>query len=108
MKDSGNLLLLAGAAALAYYLYSSQTPPQYPGIPIYSTTPTPLGIYPSLSWLQQTAMAATPNQRASTAEVLPQSLFTATQMANRNSLLSQCAGSWPTCTPMAGDTFLGL
>lgn len=80
--------LWIGGAAVAVYLLSQQT-----------AAATPLSIYPS--------MAQTPKQQAST--VVPaSSLFSSTQTAAQNALFQQCAGSYPGCTPLLGDTQLGL
>jgi hypothetical protein len=89
-------LWIGGAAAIGYVIYQSL--PQA----------TPLSIYPEYAYTAQTSMAANPKQVAATAAIPPESLFTATQNQAQSAILAQCAGSWPTCTPLMGDTQLGF
>jgi hypothetical protein len=97
--------MLAGGAALIWYM--SQNPPPASGLSI-STTATPLSIYPEYGYLQQaTSMAATPAQKASTV-VQPTGYFAAMQQQNVWAMQTQCAGSYPGCTPVLGDTQLGF
>ena len=79
------------------------------GTPFYSTTPTPYAVYPEFAYTAQTSMASTPGQKASTA-VLPASMtsWTSVQQQEQAALLTQCAGAYPGCTPMLGDTQLGF
>lgn len=95
------LIWIAGAGALLYFLSQQQTA----AAPV-STTATPYSIYPSMAYTA-TSMATNPAQKAST--IIPAStLYTSTQQQAVNALTSQCAGSYPACTPMLGDTQLGL
>ena len=87
--DATTLLMLAGAAVLVYYL-STQS----------SAVATPLSIYPS--------MAKSSTQKASTATVLPSSLYTATQGQAQSAIAAQCVGAYPGCTPLMADTQLGF
>lgn len=102
MKNAGKhegawWIWLAAAGAAVYVLYQQG---------YLSTAPAaPLSIYPEYGYTATTSMAATPAQQAST--VIPStSLFTTTQGQATSALLTQCAGSWPSCTPMMGDTSL--
>lgn len=96
MKLDTNTLLWIGGAAAVIYLLTQQT-----------AAATPLSIYPSLAWTATTSMAKTPAQQAST--VVPaSSLFSSTQTQATNALLQQCSGSYPSCTPLLGDTQLGF
>ena len=88
------LLLLVGAAVVAYLVAS---PP---------AQPAPLSIYPSLAYTKMTSMATTPAQHAPAA-VTPMSLFSSVQQQEQAAILSQCAGSYPYCTLTVGDTQLG-
>ena len=93
------LLWIAGAAAVLYFV-SQQTG----GL---VTAATPYSIYPSLARTQQTSMAVSPTQRASTV-MAPSGLYSATQAAEQNAMYAQCAGAYPACSAMVGDTQLGL
>jgi hypothetical protein len=108
-EDTQTLLLLAGGVAVLWFLSQQNaalaTGPT-PGIPVYSTTAAPVSIYPEFAYTAQTSMAATPAQK--TTAVQPTSLFTATQQQAAWALQTQCAGSYPGCTPLLGDTQLGL
>lgn len=96
------LLWIAGAGALLYFLSQQQTAAGG----TVSTTATPYSIYPSMAYTAA-SMATNPAQKAPT--VIPaNSLYTSTQQQAVNALTSQCAGSYPACTPMLGDTQLGL
>jgi hypothetical protein len=105
--DTETLLMLAGGAALIWYMSQNAPPASGAGIPVYSTTATPLSIYPEFAYTQQTSMAATPAQKAPTA-VQPTGLFTAMQQQNAWAMATQCAGSYPACTPVLGDRQLGF
>lgn len=95
--DMTTLLWIGGAAVVLYYLSQQSA----------GGAATPLSIYPSLAWTATTSMAKTPKQQAST--VVPaSSLFSSTQTAAQNALFQQCAGSYPGCTPLLGDTQLGF
>jgi hypothetical protein len=95
VKFDSTTLLLLGGAAVAIYLASQ------------AQAATPLSIYPELAYTAQTSMAKTPAQQAST--VVPStSLYTATQGQELSALYAQCAGSWPSCTTVLGDTQLGF
>lgn len=103
---------VAVGGALAYFLYQrsqSGGGASAAGIPFYSTTPTPLSIYPEYAYTAQTSMASTPSQKATTS-VVPQSMTTwsSVQEQEQAALLTQCAGAYPGCTPMLGDTQLGF
>lgn len=109
-KSSGDMwvwLAVGGLAYLAYQQSQSGAGANMPGIPFYSTTPTPLSIYPEYAYTAQTSMAATPAQKAPAA-VLPTGYFSSVQADEQAALLTQCAGSFPSCTPMLGDTQLGF
>ena len=100
--NSTILMILAGGAALLYYM-SQQ------GL-LGTATATPLSIYPSLAWTAApatTSMAATPAQKASTV-VAPMSLYSSTQAQAQQALYAQCAGSYPGCTMTMADTQLGF
>lgn len=99
MKDSTWTWVLLGAGvALIGYLKSQP-----------AATPAPLSIYPSLAWTAVTTMAATPAQKATTATApVPTGYFTSVQQQEQAAVTSQCAGSYPVCTPLAGDTQLGM
>lgn len=91
-------LLIGGGAAIAVYLYTQS-----------GGTPAPLSIYPEYAYTAQTSMAASPSQHATTkAPVVPTALFAATQAQEQSALYSQCAGSYPGCTPLLSDTQLGF
>jgi hypothetical protein len=97
-SDMSTLLLLAGGAAAVYFI--TQAMPQA----------TPLTIYPSLAWTgvtKQTSMAKTPAQQAAAA-VQPTSLYSSVQQQAQSAIYGQCAGSYPACTPLLGDTQLGF
>ena len=105
-------LLLGAAAVAAYLLYQNQTAASSAataGIPVYSSTMTPYSIYPEYGYTAPaqavTSMASGPAQKATTA---PQSYYSVTQQAAQAALFTQCAGSYPGCTPTLGDTQLGL
>jgi hypothetical protein len=70
--------------------------------------PAPLSIYPEFAYTAQTSMAMTPKQRAAAARVIPTPLFSTVQQEEQAAILSQCAGSYPPCTPLAADTQLGF
>ena len=103
-------LWIAGAAVLGYVAYQQvqqSAGPSMPGMPFYSTTPTPLSIYPEYGYTAQTSMAASSKQQAPAA-VTPTTYFTSVQQQEQAALLSQCVGAYPGCTPMLGDTQLGF
>lgn len=110
--DLLNNVMIFGLGGLAIYLIYNQAQaiagPNMPGIPYYSGTATPLSIYPEFSYTAQTSMSTTPNQKATTAVIPPQSFFTSVQQQEQAALLTQCAGSYPGCTPLLGDTQLGF
>lgn len=94
------LLLLAGGAALIYFLFKT-------GVITGATQAAPLSVYPSLAFTQITSMAKTPAQKASTAvPVAPISAYEAAQAQEQQALLAQCAGSYPGCSVLMGDTQL--
>lgn len=71
---------------------------------------TPLSIYPELAYTATpatTSMATTGVQQAPAAVVPPTPLFTSVQGAETSAVLSQCVGS-NVCSPLVGDTQLGL
>jgi hypothetical protein len=110
-SDGTQWLWIAGLGAVAYYLYQqsqANAGASAAGTPFYSTTPTPLSIYPEFAYTAQTSMATTPAQKASTAVITPINYFTSVQEQEQAALLTQCAGGYPGCTPMLGDTQLGL
>ena len=100
MKDSSWIWLIAAAAALYYWQQQQQS--------AASTTasvalqPTPYSIYPSMA-----SMATTTTQQASTT-IQPTTLYSAMQSQNVADIMSQCAGSYPGCSPLLADTQLGL
>jgi hypothetical protein len=97
---SDTFLMLAGGAALLYYLWQQQKPQA-----------TPLSIYPSLAWTAQTSMAMTPKQKAAAAQaaaIPPTALYSAAQQKNVAAMTTQCVGSYPGCTPLMSDTQLGF
>lgn len=95
-------VILGGAAAVGYYLYSRGL------VPGVSTpqTPAPLSIYPEFAYTAATSMAATPKQKATTAVVPPTPQFASVQQAEQSALFTQCVGN--ICTPVLGDTQLGF
>jgi hypothetical protein len=96
-KDNTLTWVVVGVAAVGVvYFLRSQVPPA-----------TPLSIYPSLAWTAITSMAATPAQKASTAVIPPTPQFASVQEAEQSAVLGQCMGS-PVCSPLAGDTQLGV
>jgi hypothetical protein len=104
------LWLLAGAAAIgAFYWAQSQGILPAAGTPI-TGTPTPLSIYPEFAYTAQTSMAATPAQQTATGQVPVQPIpqFAAVQGMEQAAVLGQCAGSYPGCTVLTGDTQLGF
>lgn len=107
--DSWMWLAAGGLAVLAYFGAQSDAAAgaSAAGIPFYSTTPTPLSIYPEYGYTAQTSMAATPAQKAPVA-VTPTSYFTSVQQQEMSALLTQCAGAYPGCSAMLGDTQLGF
>lgn len=112
-RSDGNMWLWIGigGAVAAYFISQQQATAgrSAPGIPFYSTTPTPYAVYPEYAYTAQTSMASTPKQKASTA-VVPQArtTWTSVQEQEQAALLTQCSGSYPGCTPMLGDTQLGF
>lgn len=98
MKGDSSLWIAAGAA-VALYLYSRSQQA--------ATTPTPYSIYPEFAYTARTSMASTPQQKAAAA-VVPTGQFTAVQAQQQAAILAQCAGSWPGCTVVSGDTQLGF
>ena len=84
------LFWIAGAAALVYWLSRHRA----------TGAATPLSVYPS--------MAATAAQQAPAAVIPPSSTYSAAQAQEQSALFAQCVGTYPVCTPMAGDTQLGL
>lgn len=98
-NDMGTWVMVAAGVALVAYLKSTSSA---------QTAAAPLSIYPSLAWTNVTSMAATPGQKATTAPVPPTGLFTSVQQQEQSAVLSQCAGSYPSCTPMTADTQLGF
>jgi hypothetical protein len=111
-KDNTWLWLAGGAAVVAYFAYQqsqANAGASAAGTPFYSTTPTPLSIYPEFAYTATTSMASTPGQQASTAKIpQPISYWSSVQEQEQAALLTQCAGAFPGCTPMMGDTQLGF
>lgn len=101
------LAAVGGLAYLAYQKVQSGAGANMPGIPFYSTTPTPYSVYPEWGYTAQTSMAATPAQKAPAA-VTPTPYYQSVQSQEQAALLTQCIGSFPSCTPMLGDTQLGF
>lgn len=99
-------------AVAAYALYQqsqSGAGAKAAGTPFYSTTPTPYAVYPEYAYTAQTSMASTPGQKATTAVVpASESTWVSVQQQEQAALLTQCAGTYPGCTPMLGDTQLGF
>lgn len=96
------LLWIAGGAALLYFL-SKQT-----GVlSAITTTATPYSIYPEYAYTATTSMAKTPTQQASTV-IQPTTLYSNVQQQAASAIQAQCVGSYPACTPMLGDTQLGM
>lgn len=93
--DGTTLLLLAGGAALAYYLYTSGSLAQA----------APLSIYPEFAY---TATPTKSSQSSTKQIVSPTSLYTSAQGQNVSAMYAQCAGAYPGCTPMMTDTQLGF
>lgn len=87
------LLALGG---VAYFVIKGKSP-----------TPTPLSVYPEYAYTAQTSMAATNKQKAP-AVVIPTTYFQSVQGQELSAVLTQCAGSYPGCTVLSGDTQLGL
>lgn len=101
-KDSSAWLLLGVAAAgLYYYLKSS-------GAITVTSAATPLSIYPEYAYTAQTSMAASPNQKAPAATIIPSPYYSAVQAQEQAAILTQCAGSYPGCTILTSDTQLGF
>jgi hypothetical protein len=100
MKDSWLWLLIGGV--VIYYLYTQQQQAGGSTPTVGLMQPTSYSIYPSMA-----SMATTSNQQASTV-VPPVSLYSATQATNTADILTQCAGSYPGCSPLLADTQLGL
>lgn len=109
-RSSDTWMWVAVGGVVAYLIYQQQqstSGANAAGIPFYSTTPTPLSIYPEFAYTAQTSMAATPAQKAPAA-VTPTAYYASVQAQEQAALLTQCAGSFPGCTPMLGDTQLGF
>lgn len=94
--NASTLLMLAGGAAVAYYLWN-QT----------SAQAAPLSIYPEYAYTQTqtTSMATNAKQKV---PAVPTGLYAVAQGANQTAMYTQCAGSYPGCTPMMSDTQLGF
>lgn len=88
-------MILLAAAAVAVYLLSQQT-----------AAAAPLSIYPEYAYTATPTMATTAQQKAATV-IPPSSLYTTTQTQAQSAIYSQCAGAYPGCTPLMGDTQLG-
>lgn len=101
-KGSTTWLLWAAAAAAVYYYLQSK------GTITVATQATPLSIYPEYAHTAQTSMAASPNQKAPAAPVIPNSYYTAVQAQEQAAILTQCIGSYPGCTILTADTQLGF
>ena len=93
-----------GGAAVAYYFYQNGTL-QNLGLTL-PATPTPLSIYPEYAYTA--SMAASPTQQPAQAIVMPTPAFTAVQGQEYQAVMDQCAGSYPGCTVLMGDTQLGI
>ena len=100
-KDPTTWLLLGAAAVGVYYYLKSSG-----SLPAAMTPATPLSIYPE--YAGQTSMAASPNQQAPAAVIIPTPGYTAVQGQEQAAVLTQCAGSYPGCTILMSDTQLGL
>jgi hypothetical protein len=81
---------------------------QKAGVIPVPATPTPYSIYPEFAYTAQTSMAATRKQKAPAAVIPPTTAFTSVQQQEQAALMSQCAGSWPSCTNLLSDWQLGL
>lgn len=103
-KDSSTWLLLgvAAAAGVAYYYLKSS------GAISATTAATPLSIYPEYAYTVPTSMAASPNQKAPAAAIVPSPYFAAVQAQEQAAILTQCVGSYPGCTILTSDTQLGF
>ena len=102
-KDAWVWIGIAGVAAVAYYAYSQ-------GLLPVPATATPLSIYPELAYTAlpaTTSMAATGHQQAPAAIVPATPYFTSVQAEQQNAILAQCIGA-NICSPLTGDTQLGL
>ena len=97
-EDFVSDVIWIGAAGVAAYFVYTQIVGQA----------TPLSIYPEYAYTATTSMAQTPQQVASTAKIPPTTLFAETQNQANAAILAQCAGSYPACTPLFGDTQLGF
>jgi hypothetical protein len=107
--DETLVWLVAGAAAIGLYFYA-QSQGTAAGTAASGPTATPLSIYPEYSYLAQpttSSMASTPQQQA-TAQVIPIPQWVAVQGQEQAQILGQCAGSYPGCTVLVGDTQLGF
>ena len=100
-KDSDTWLLLGAAAVGLYYYLQSQ------GVITAPAAATPLSIYPEYAYTAQTSMAASPNQQAPAAVIIPSPLYSAVQAQEQAAILTQCVGS-NVCSVLTADTQLGL
>ena len=103
-KDLWTLAAVVGGVAVVAYLNQSGL------FQSASAQATPLSVYPELAYTAvpaTTSMAATNAQQASAA-VLPQTpLYSSVQLSEANAIYGQCVGA-NVCTPLSGDTQLGL
>ena len=98
-----------GAAAIAAWYYA-QSQGILPATGTTGPAASPLAIYPEYAYTAQpvtTSMASSPAQKA-TASIMPTPLFQAVQAQEQAAVLGQCAGSYPGCTVLTGDTQLGF
>lgn len=104
-KDAWMWIGLAGAAAVGYYAYSQGLLQN-----ILPAPATPLSIYPELAYTAlpaTTSMSATAKQQAPAAVVPASPLYVSVQGSEQSAILAQCVGS-NVCSPLAGDTQLGI
>lgn len=107
-KDDLIWLALGVSALVAYHYWSSQLAsiPGTGGSPSLNM-PTPLSIYPEYSYTATTSMAATPRQNTNN-QMMPIPQFASVQGQETQAIIGQCAGAYPGCTALTGDTNLGF
>lgn len=96
--------IAAAGAAVLYYMNSQGL------VSLGSATATPYSVYPEYAYTAQpttTSMAATARQRAPAAVIPPSPWYVSVQSQERSAIYEQCVGA-TVCSPLAGDTQLGL